>query len=217
MLLRRVWTCRGISHVTGRQQKSGTDLSLVQLSHASALVPTLRGQGWECCLQVAEKLRQDERLTVVDRTNLRYLTQQALGNPAPLDLATLDLSFISVLKVMPAVCSLLSPRGQLIVLIKPQFEAGKSQVLTPLPSPTISIAMPSMLHVKFCSLFEVVEAATVIHLLSCFSTDIAVQLSISSQLFVCSRKAPLVSSSSSELTVKLACSVRTMSLDQTTS
>ncbi|KAK9836809.1 hypothetical protein WJX74_008516 [Apatococcus lobatus] len=78
--------------------------------------------------QVAEKLRQDERLTVLDRTNLRYLTQQALGNAAPLDLATLDLSFISVLKVMPAVCSLLNPQGQLIVLIKPQFEAGKSQV-----------------------------------------------------------------------------------------
>ncbi len=79
-------------------------------------------------MQVAEKLRQDERLTVLDRTNLRYLTAEALGNPARLDIATLDLSFISVLKVMPAVCDLLSPTGQLVVLIKPQFEAGKSQV-----------------------------------------------------------------------------------------
>ena len=76
-------------------------------------------------------MRQDERLTVLDRTNLRYLTPEALGNPAPLGLATLDLSFISVLKVIPAVCSLLSPDGQLIVLIKPQFEAGKSQVSCP--------------------------------------------------------------------------------------
>jgi len=46
----------------------------------------------------------------------------------PVDLITLDLSYISVLKVMPTVCKLLKPHGQLIVLIKPQFEASKHEI-----------------------------------------------------------------------------------------
>jgi len=74
--------------------------------------------------QVAEKIRVHERVVVMERTNLRHL--QAL--PEPVSLATLDLSFISVLKVMPAVCRVLSLGGDVIVLIKPQFEAQKGQV-----------------------------------------------------------------------------------------
>ena len=80
-------------------------------------------------LQVAERLRTDPRVVVVDRTNLRYLQLQDLpGDAVPVDLISLDLSFISVLKVMPVVCELLRPGGMLIVLVKPQFEAGREQV-----------------------------------------------------------------------------------------
>lgn len=79
---------------------------------------------------MAEKLRTDPRVVVVDRTNLRYLKLQDLPGTAtdPVDLVSLDLSFISVLKVMPAVCELLRPGGTLVVLVKPQFEAGKDKV-----------------------------------------------------------------------------------------
>ena len=66
---------------------------------------------------------------VVDRTNLRYLRLPDLpGQAQPVDLISLDLSFISVLKVMEAVSDILRPGGFLIVLIKPQFEAGRNKV-----------------------------------------------------------------------------------------
>ncbi|DBB11299.1 TPA: hypothetical protein ACH3X3_006732 [Trebouxia sp. C0006] len=79
--------------------------------------------------QVAERLRTDSRVVVIDRTNLRYLKLQDLpGDAVPVDLISLDLSFISVLKVMPAVCEMLRPGGVLIVLVKPQFEAGRDKV-----------------------------------------------------------------------------------------
>ncbi len=74
--------------------------------------------------QVHEKIKADPRVQVVERTNLRSL--EDVGELV--DLITLDLSFISVLKVMNAVTKLLKPDGQLIVLIKPQFEAERRQV-----------------------------------------------------------------------------------------
>jgi 23S rRNA (cytidine1920-2'-O)/16S rRNA (cytidine1409-2'-O)-methyltransferase len=74
--------------------------------------------------QVHEKIRQDHRVVVMERTNLRHL--QTL--PELVDLATLDLSFISVLKVIDAVRLLIKLRGHLIVLIKPQFEAERNQI-----------------------------------------------------------------------------------------
>ena len=74
-------------------------------------------------------MRTDPRVVVIDRTNLRYLRLQDLPEEAvPVDLISLDLSFISVLKVMEAVCEMLRPGGLLIVLIKPQFEAGRDKV-----------------------------------------------------------------------------------------
>ncbi|GFH31566.1 S4 RNA-binding domain-containing protein [Haematococcus lacustris] len=78
--------------------------------------------------QLADKVRRDERVTALERFNLRYLNPTDL--PQQVDLATLDLAFISVLKVIPAVVSVLkpSPAGQLLVLIKPQFEAGPEHV-----------------------------------------------------------------------------------------
>jgi 23S rRNA (cytidine1920-2'-O)/16S rRNA (cytidine1409-2'-O)-methyltransferase len=74
--------------------------------------------------QVHEKIRNDPRVTVIERTNLRYLKEL----PVMVDLVTLDLSFISLLKVMPAVVNLMKPIGMLITLIKPQFEAERHEV-----------------------------------------------------------------------------------------
>ena len=74
--------------------------------------------------QVAEKIRQDERVVLMERTNLRYVKEL----PDIIDIVTLDLSFISVLKVLPAICKVLKPGGTLLVLIKPQFEAKRSQI-----------------------------------------------------------------------------------------
>lgn len=74
--------------------------------------------------QVHEKIRSNPRVIVMERTNLRELP--LLDDQ--IDLITLDLSFISVLKVMDVVSSLLKENGQLVVLIKPQFEARKEDV-----------------------------------------------------------------------------------------
>lgn len=74
--------------------------------------------------QVHEKITSDPRVIVLERTNLRELFD--VGEPV--DLITLDLSFISVLKVVDAVKRLLKPDGKLIVLIKPQFEAERHEV-----------------------------------------------------------------------------------------
>lgn len=74
--------------------------------------------------QLAWKLRNDARVVVIDRVNIRHLD----GLPEPVDLITIDVSFISLSLVFPAAKRLLKPRGEIIALIKPQFEAGRAQV-----------------------------------------------------------------------------------------
>ncbi|OUZ99303.1 Ribosomal RNA methyltransferase FtsJ domain [Macleaya cordata] len=74
--------------------------------------------------QVADKIRRDERVSVIERTNLRYLSEL----PQKVDLVTLDLSFISILLVMPAVVKVMKDEATLVTLVKPQFEAHRSQV-----------------------------------------------------------------------------------------
>nr|MBC7245452.1 TlyA family RNA methyltransferase [Chloroflexota bacterium] len=74
--------------------------------------------------QLAWRLRQDPRVVVMERVNVRYLSEL----PEPIDLATIDVSFISLKLVLPVVMRLLKPGGQVIALIKPQFEAGRKQV-----------------------------------------------------------------------------------------
>ena len=76
--------------------------------------------------QVHETVRTDPRVTIMERTNLRHVVASDL--PERVQAVTLDLSFISVIKVMDAVCEVLETGGDLIVLIKPQFEALKGQV-----------------------------------------------------------------------------------------
>jgi len=76
--------------------------------------------------QIAWKLRQDTRVTVIDRTNARHLEPGHL--PEPADLATVDVSFISLAKVLPAVAACVRPGGAVVALVKPQFEVGRSRV-----------------------------------------------------------------------------------------
>ena len=76
--------------------------------------------------QLAWKLRSDERVVCMERTNIRNVTPEDLGEP--LDLSVVDVSFISLKLVLPVIASLLKPDGQVLCLIKPQFEAGKEKV-----------------------------------------------------------------------------------------
>ncbi len=76
--------------------------------------------------QLDWKLRQNPRIVVHDEINARHLTTRDLGELV--DLVTIDVSFISLTKVLPSAVSMLKPGGTLIALIKPQFEAGKKLV-----------------------------------------------------------------------------------------
>ncbi|MCI7511910.1 MAG: TlyA family RNA methyltransferase [Firmicutes bacterium] len=76
--------------------------------------------------QLAWSLRNDERVVNMERTNIRYISSEQI--PEPLDICVMDLSFISVKLVLPAVCALLKDDAQLVCLIKPQFEAGREEV-----------------------------------------------------------------------------------------
>ena len=76
--------------------------------------------------QLHWKLRNDPRVVVMEKTNVRYLSSQSL--PEKPAFAVIDVSFISLTKVMPAVISVLADGAGLVTLIKPQFEAGREQV-----------------------------------------------------------------------------------------
>ncbi|MGN0370899.1 MAG: TlyA family RNA methyltransferase [Butyrivibrio sp.] len=76
--------------------------------------------------QLAWKLRQDERVVVMEKTNIRYVTPEDIEDM--LDFASIDVSFISLTKVLLPVKNLLKPDGEIVCLIKPQFEAGRDKV-----------------------------------------------------------------------------------------
>ncbi len=76
--------------------------------------------------QFAWKLRSDERVVNMERTNIRYVTSEDIGEE--LDFASIDVSFISLSLVLPVAYKLLKDGGSVVALIKPQFEAGKGQV-----------------------------------------------------------------------------------------
>ncbi len=76
--------------------------------------------------QLDYKIRSDPRVVVMERTNIRFVTPEDLGEP--LDLSVIDVSFISLRIVLPAIKNLLKPTGQVLCLIKPQFEAGREKV-----------------------------------------------------------------------------------------
>src|SRR3954454_2701176 len=77
--------------------------------------------------QLAWKLRQDERVVVMERTNFRYVTPADLSREMP-NFATIDVSFISLTLILPVLRTLLIAGSDIIALVKPQFEAGREQV-----------------------------------------------------------------------------------------
>ena len=95
------------------------------LQHGAAMVAAVDvGQG-----QLAWALRNDERVHVMERTNARHLTPASFPQPfEPFDLAVVDCSFISLRQILPATVDLLPPGGQVVMLVKPQFEAGRARV-----------------------------------------------------------------------------------------
>lgn len=76
--------------------------------------------------QLAWRLRQDPRVVAIERQNIRSLSGEKI--PDPVDLATVDVSFISLEKVIPCILLLLDTKASLVVLVKPQFEVGKGEV-----------------------------------------------------------------------------------------
>ena len=76
--------------------------------------------------QLAWKLRTDERVVNLERTNLRYITEEQI--PDPIDLAVMDVSFISIRLILPVAAGIMGDKGRFLTLVKPQFEAGRGQV-----------------------------------------------------------------------------------------
>ena len=76
--------------------------------------------------QLAWQLRQDPRVEVIERMNIRHMPRELV--PEPIEMATIDVSFISLKIVVPAILKFLQPGADILALIKPQFEVGKTQV-----------------------------------------------------------------------------------------
>ncbi len=76
--------------------------------------------------QLDWKLRTDSRVVLHERVNARYLRPEDIGEPV--DLAVCDVSFISVTLILPAIAPILQPSGEMVILVKPQFEVGREQV-----------------------------------------------------------------------------------------
>jgi 23S rRNA (cytidine1920-2'-O)/16S rRNA (cytidine1409-2'-O)-methyltransferase len=112
--------------------------------------------------QVHEKIRVDPRVIVLERTNLRDVTPQMLGEYV--DLVTLDLSFISTIKVLDAVFACMKPTARIIILIKPQFEAerhevGKGGIIKdPLVHERVVQRMRYALQEKGCTIIGIIES-----------------------------------------------------------
>ena len=76
--------------------------------------------------QLAWELRQDTRVSILDRTNIRHLTGNVVGEP--IDLVVADLSFISLTLVLPALAAVSKPEADFVVMVKPQFEVGREKL-----------------------------------------------------------------------------------------
>ncbi len=111
----RAWTCLDIGASTG----GFTDCLLARGARRVYAVDVGFGQ-------LDQRLRGDERVVVMERQNARYLEAEALGELCRL--AVIDVSFISVLKVLPAVRRAVEPGGWLLPLVKPQFESRRGEV-----------------------------------------------------------------------------------------
>ena len=76
--------------------------------------------------QLAWKLRSDDRVVSMEKTNIRYVTKEQV--PEEIDFTSIDVAFISLTKVLEPVKALMAPQGRMVCLVKPQFEAGREQV-----------------------------------------------------------------------------------------
>lgn len=76
--------------------------------------------------QLHDKLRRDARVVSMERTNARHLTRDSL--PEPVGLVVIDASFISAIKLLPAALEVLAPDGEVVVMVKPQFEVGRQKL-----------------------------------------------------------------------------------------
>jgi 23S rRNA (cytidine1920-2'-O)/16S rRNA (cytidine1409-2'-O)-methyltransferase len=93
-------------------------------SGAAKVIAVDVGQG-----QLAWKLRREQRVVVMEKTNARHLKIGQMPQPfTPADLAVIDCSFISLKKILPTAVALLKTDGKIVALVKPQFEAGKTEV-----------------------------------------------------------------------------------------
>ena len=128
---------RGGEKLDGALDRFGLDVSGLRVLDAGASTGGFsdcllqRGVGHIVAVDVGygqlhERVADDERVRVLDRTNVRHLDVAAVGGPV--DLVTADLSFISLGLVADALLSVLRPGGDLVVLVKPQFEAGRETV-----------------------------------------------------------------------------------------
>ncbi len=96
--------------------------------------------------QLAWRLRQDDRVIVHEKTNARYLTAEQI--PEPVHFLVCDASFIGLRTILPAGMELVAPRGQMIALIKPQFEVGREHV------GKRGVVSDPLLHAMACNLVE---------------------------------------------------------------
>ena len=94
--------------------------------------------------QLIWRLRSDERVGVLDRTNVRSLTPEQIGGQV--DLTVTDLSFISLRLVLPALAACTRPGGDLVPMVKPQFEVGRTELEPAVLSATRSCAPPRCLR-----------------------------------------------------------------------
>ena len=128
---------RGGRKLDGALERFGVDVSGVRALDAGAstggFTDCLLQRGAACVVavdvgygQLHEKLVADRRVVVIDRTNVRELTTEAIGGVV--DLVVADLSFISLTKVTDALLRVCRPGGELVFLVKPQFEAGRREV-----------------------------------------------------------------------------------------
>lgn len=104
--------------------------------------------------QLAWSIRTDERVSVLERTNARYLTEKEI--PLPVDFASVDVSFISLKLILPPLAKLLAPNGKIVCLVKPQFEAGRELVgkhgVVRDPAVHIQVIENAMQYARDCSL-----------------------------------------------------------------
>ncbi len=133
----RQWASRGAHKLIGALDAFGVDVAGVRCLDAGAstggFTDVLLDRGAATVVavdvgygQLAWRLRTDDRVQILDRTNVRTLEPEAIGGPVRITVA--DLSFISLRTVLPALTACTAPDGELLPMVKPQFEVGRERL-----------------------------------------------------------------------------------------